>query len=122
MFPGPHGGPLQCGGDGITSAMPSESVRSKPKGHNTGKWRLITDLSFPPGESVNDGIDATLCSLSYTTVDQVVANYGSGALLAKIDIEAAYRLVPVHPQDHPLQAVRWKENTYIDLMLPFGLR
>ena len=24
-----------------------------PKGHNTGKWRLITDLSFPNGQSVN---------------------------------------------------------------------
>ena len=28
-----------------------------PKGHATGKWRLITDLSYPPGESVNNGID-----------------------------------------------------------------
>ena len=27
-----------------------------PKGHNTGKWLLITDLSYPPGLSVNDGI------------------------------------------------------------------
>ena len=27
------------------------------------------------------------------------------SVLAKIDIEAAYRLIPVHPQDHPLQAV-----------------
>ena len=35
-----------------------------PKGHNTGKWRLITDLSFPPGLSVNDGIDKDLVSLS----------------------------------------------------------
>ena len=24
-----------------------------PKGHSTGKWRLITDLSYPPGQSVN---------------------------------------------------------------------
>ena len=35
-----------------------------PKGHNTGKWRLITDLSFPPSQSINDGIDPSLCSLS----------------------------------------------------------
>ena len=34
-----------------------------PKGHNTGKWRLITDLLFPEGASVNDGIDPILCSL-----------------------------------------------------------
>ncbi len=33
-----------------------------PKGHNTGKFRLITDLSSPAGQSVNDGIDSELCS------------------------------------------------------------
>ena len=38
-----------------------------PKGHNTKKWHLITDLSFPPGKSVNDGVDPDLCSLTYTT-------------------------------------------------------
>ena len=39
-----------------------------PKGHNSGEWRLITDLSFPSGASVNEGISQTLCSLQYTTV------------------------------------------------------
>ena len=95
-----------------------------PKGHNTGKWRLITDLSFPQGQSVNDGIDATLCSMVYITVDKVatlVACLGKGSLLAKIDIEAAYRLVPIHPQDRVLQAVHWQEQVFIDPMLPFGL-
>ena len=29
-----------------------------PKGHDTGRWRLIIDLSFPPERSVNDGVDA----------------------------------------------------------------
>ena len=96
-----------------------------PKGHNTGKWRLITDLSFPPGRSVNDGIDPSLCSLSYITVDQVVEvamHFGREALLAKVDIESAYRLIPVHPHDRPLQAVRWEGQLYVDAMLPFGLR
>ena len=73
-----------------------------PKGHNTGKWRLITDLSYPTGLSVNDGIDPTLCSLTYTTVDDIAetaACLGPGVLLAKVDIESAYRLIPVHPDD-----------------------
>lgn len=64
-----------------------------PKGYNTGKWRLITDLSFPDGHSVNDGIDRNLCSLTYSTVDDVahlVAKLGQGSLLAKVDIESAY--------------------------------
>ena len=73
-----------------------------PKGHNTGKWRLITDLSFPSGQSVNDGIDPDLCSLSYITVEDIAimaSKLGPGALLAKVDIESAYQLISVHPQD-----------------------
>ena len=96
-----------------------------PKGHNTGKWRLITDLSFPPARSVNDGIDPELCSLSYTTVDraaEIAARLGRGALLAKVDIESAFRLIPVHPHDRPLLAVRWQDQIFVDPMLPFGLR
>ena len=88
-----------------------------PKGHNTGKWRLITDLSFPPNLSVNDGIDPSLCSLSYMSVDQVAdtaTQYGRGALLAKVDIESPYRLIPVQLQDCPLQAVVLDNKIFID--------
>ena len=96
-----------------------------PKGHNTGKWRLITDLSFPPGFSVNDGISSALCSLSYISVDTaaaVITSLGQGTLLAKIDVQAAYRLIPVHPDDRPLLGIEWKGSVYCDAMLPFGLR
>ena len=96
-----------------------------PRGHNTGKWRLITDLSFPPRASVNEGIDPELCCLSYVSVDEIaniVMHLGIGALMAKVDVESAYRLIPVHPHDRPLQAVEWKGRTYVDPMLPFGLR
>ena len=57
-----------------------------PKGHNTGKFRLITDLSFPANKSVNDGIDKGLCSMVYIRVDEVAAiatRMGPGALMAK---------------------------------------
>eukprot|EP00731_Ephydatia_muelleri_P000372 Em0001g372a len=95
-----------------------------PKGHNTGKWRLITDLSYPPGHSVNDGINPELCSLHYTSVDDVATvavELGQGALMTKVDIEAAYRLVPVHPHDRPLLGMEWKGQIFADPMLPFGL-
>ena len=42
-----------------------------PKGHNPGKWHLITDLSYSEGASVNNGVDSDLCSLQYTSVDRV---------------------------------------------------
>ena len=76
------------------------------------------------GRSVNNGIDDDICSLSYISVDQiaeVAASYGNGALLAKVNIESAYRLIPVHPQDHPLLGMQLYEEIYVDSMLPFGL-
>ena len=79
----------------------------------------------PPGTSVNDGIDPAFCSLSYVTVDRIarmVAALGKGALMAKVDVEAAYRLVPIHPDDRPLLAIRWHDETFCDGRLPFGLR
>ena len=68
-----------------------------PKKHQIGKWRLITDLSHPEGASVNNAIDPALCSLKYVTVEQVAraaVSLGKGALIAKIDIKLAYRIVP----------------------------
>ena len=96
-----------------------------PKPHQPGKWRLITDLSFPKGQSVNDGIGAEVCSVSYATVDQAVRcikTLGRGALLAKFDIANAYRAVPVHPSDRLLLGLSWRGDTFVDGALPFGLR
>ena len=96
-----------------------------PKGHMPGKWRLITDLSFPEGASVNDGIDPELCSLQYTSVERVARvaqQWGPHALLAKVDIKSAYRLVPVHLDDRPLLGLVWNGEYFVDAMLPFGLR
>ena len=96
-----------------------------PKGHQTGKWRLILDLSHPEGRSINDGVDPALCSLTYTSVDwavRMVLNTGRGALLANLDLESAYRMIPVHPDDRPLLGMKWREQYMVDATLPFGLR
>ena len=52
----------------------------------------------------------------------VVPQLGTGALLAKVDIELAYWLILVHLQYHLLQALQWDGRIYIDPMLPFRLR
>ena len=60
-----------------------------PKRNRPNKWRLIVDLSSPEGHSVNDSISKDLSSLSYVSVDYVVAGIvqqGRGTLLAKMDI------------------------------------
>ena len=96
-----------------------------PKPHQPGKCRLITDLSSPKGERINDGIDPALCSVSYATVNDAVKcinTLGYGALLAKFDIANAYRAVPVHPTDRLLLGLSWRGETLVDGALPFGLR
>ena len=96
-----------------------------PKKGKPGRWRLIVNLSAPEGHSVNDGIDRELSSVAYTSVDDVirrVLRLGKGALIAKADVKAAYRNIPVHPRDRWLLGMRWEGVTYIDGTLPFGLR
>ena len=74
---------------------------------------------------MNSAIPKDLCSISYITIDDAISKIltlGSGALMAKIDIRNAFRLVPVHPADRHLLAMRWRDGIFIDTCLPFGLR
>ena len=101
------------------------SIGIIPKPHHPGKFHLIMDLSAPHRNSMNDGIHPQLCSLEYVTVDQAarrVARYGRSALMAKIDLQAVYRHVPVHPQDQHLIGLEQGGLTYQDRALPSGLR
>ena len=96
-----------------------------PKKYKPDKWRLIVDLSSPTGYSVNDAIARDPCSVSYTSIDDVVEfaqDLGQGCLMAKLDLQEAYRAVPVHPSDQRLLAVTWEGTVYTDRALPFGLR
>ena len=63
--------------------------------------------------------------MAYVSIDEVaslVNDLGTGALMAKVDMESAYCLIPVHPQDHPIHAMMWDGKVYIDPVLLFGLR
>ena len=96
-----------------------------PKPNQPGKWRLILDLSSPQNYSVNDGIASQWCSMKYTSVDNAVEKIlqlGRNTELAKIDIEHAYRNIPIHPSDRRLLGMSWNGQLYIDTVLLFGLR
>ena len=83
------------------------------------------DLSHPAGSIVNDGNEPELCSLHYTSVDEaakLVNTVGVRAQIVKLDLESAYCIVPVHPDDRPLLGMAWKGSWYMDTVLPFGLR
>ena len=60
---------------------------------------------------MNDGINPDTTTLSYLRIDDIanqVAQYGKNTMLAKVDIEEAYRLVPIHTDDKHLFGVQWE--------------
>lgn len=96
-----------------------------PKRKQEGKWRLILDLSSPTGNSVNDGISKDKYSVQYMQVEDIInaiMELGRGTLIAKFDIQNAYRIIPIHPDDRHLLGMKWRGQFYVDMTLPFGLR
>ena len=82
-------------------------------------------LSFPPGASINDGIDIANFPLRYSTVADAMDScmrLGRGALMAKLDVQSAFRLCPVRPDEHHLLGMCWQGRYFFDRVLPFGLR
>ena len=90
-----------------------------------GKWRTILHLSYPEGDSVNDFIPKEDFSLSYVMVDTAIAiikKLGPGSLPSKVDIESAFRLIPVQASDWPLLGMKWHHKFYFDKVLSMGGR
>jgi hypothetical protein len=96
-----------------------------PKKNKSNVWHLILDLSHPLGHSINDGINKDEFPVSYSKVDNanaLILKRGKGALMGKVDIKNAYRIVPIHPDDYYLLGMQWRDHYFVDLALPFGLR
>ena len=75
-----------------------------------GEFRLIHHLSYPYGESVNDGIPRELATVHYTPLSkaiQTIVDYGPNTYLAKSDIKSAFRIIPIHPSDYHLLGFKW---------------
>ena len=88
-----------------------------------GDFRLIHHLSYPKGSSVNDGIAAENTSVQYDKVAdaiRLIKRAGPGCFLAKTDIKSAFRIIPIHQKDHPLQGMRWRGLYYYDRCMPMG--
>ena len=105
-------------------------MMTKSKKGSDTKRRVIVDLSWPHGSSVNDGIckDYYLgepITLKYPTVDTLVAHiiqHGTGCLLFSVDLARAYRQWRSDPLDWPLLGLKWNNSYYFDMSIPFGLR
>lgn len=40
--------------------------------------------------------------------------------MAKVDIESAFRIIPVSPADRPMLGFRWRGQYFMDAVLPMG--
>ena len=94
------------------------------------KIRLIHDLSYPHGRSVNSLISPEDFSLQYASVDDAVAacrRLGE-PVLSNIDLKDAYKFVGVAQADWHLLGFRWDlpgqggDRFYFSRVLSFGLR
>lgn len=67
-----------------------------------GEYRFIHHLFYPWNSLVNYYVDPQLYWMRYASSDTLVATVkvcGPWAMLAKCDIESAFRLLPVHLRD-----------------------
>ena len=88
-----------------------------------GEFRVIHDLSYPNGKSINSGIPRDFATVKYSSISdaiKLILYYGEGAYLAKTDIKSAFRIIPIHPNDYHLLGFKWKGKYFFDKCLPMG--
>lgn len=82
-----------------------------------GAFRVIHDLSYPKGRSVNDLIPGSLTTVQYEDFDHVshlIFSAGRCAFISKVDIQNAFRIIPIHPEDRHLFGFSWRNSFYVD--------
>ena len=112
---------------GPFSSPPFPYFRCSPLGivpkKDPSEFRLIHHLSYPKGSSVNDYIPQEFSSVKYACINDaisVIKSLGAGCFMAKTDIKSAFRIIPVHPKDHPLLGMKWDSQYFFDRTLPMG--
>jgi hypothetical protein len=88
-----------------------------------GQFRLIHHLSFPENSSINDFIPDQFSRVHYASLDDaidIIVSLGRGCLLAKTDIESAFRIIPIRKEDHELLGIHWEGLFFYDKCLPMG--
>ena len=87
-----------------------------------GEFRMIHHLSFPEGSSVNDFIPKEMSSVQYATIQDAISfiQRSPQSVYMAIDVESAFRIMPVSPADRPLLGFQWLGKFYMDAVLSIG--
>lgn len=97
---------------------------------HSGKPRVVIDLSFPHGSSVNSGIPTdtylgepfTLRLPGVDALVSIIRQKGTGCHLFKKDLSRAYRQLRIDPRDFHFLGYVHHGSFYFDVAPPFGLR
>jgi hypothetical protein len=88
------------------------------------KVRPILNLSSPKGESFNDNVDEYRVPKTYQSsarlFGQSLLAVGPGALMTKMDMRDAFKLVPAKTSDLRLQGFSWLGAFFVDSQQIFG--
>ena len=89
-----------------------------------GKVRPILNLSAPEGRSYNDFIPKHKLLKIRSATPRLIADYlhqlGPGCTLSKIDMEGAFKLVPVQPCFWRAQGFSWLGKFFFESQIVFG--
>ena len=104
-------------------------LMTKPKKDSLHR-RVIMDLSWPEGASINDGVDGDWylgeeINIRLPTVqfmEDRLLDIGPGAFMFKTDLARGYRQLRVDPTDWPLLGLQHGGKFYLDVCPPFGLK
>ena len=89
------------------------------------KRRVILNLSYPYGTSVNDKADKLNFDcrhLKFPSIDDVVEYIlaTDDPVIFKIDVARAFRNLCINPVDALKFGISWQDQLYVDLSVPFG--
>ena len=104
-------------------------LMSRPK-KETEERRVISDLTYPEKSSVNAfiiknsvfGIEQEHSLPNIDGFVDALREVGNGAYMATIDIAHAYKNFRSDPLDWPLLCMRWRDQFYCEVAMPFGAR
>ena len=104
-------------------------IMTRPK-KGTTDMRIVVDMSFPLGKSVNSGLTKgfylgspskfTLPSIS--DLANLVVQAGPNSYIWSIDLARAYRQLRTCPLASPLLGIKVADKYYLDCSPPFGCR
>ena len=99
---------------------------TRPK--DNGSRRVILDLSYPRGHSVNshvhkDRFDNSAFVLKFPNIDHItedIVHCTEECILFKINVTCAFRNLRVDPVDSLKLGIHWNGQFYADLAVVFG--